>query len=179
AGRCQALVGTRALLGEGWDARGVNTVVDLTTATTSTAVVQSRGRALRLDPAWPEKTAHTWTVVCTTDEHPRGSADWDRFVRKHEGYLGVDAEGEVMSGVAHVDPAFSPFEPPPEEELDAVNARMLARAGRREGTRRRPRPGAPPRDRPPPPPPAGAGGRGGGPAPGRAGPRPGPPAAGP
>ncbi|MFC7744793.1 DEAD/DEAH box helicase family protein [Nocardiopsis composta] len=137
AGRCQALVGTRALLGEGWDARGVNTVVDLTTATTSTAVVQSRGRALRLDPAWPEKTAHTWTVVCTTDEHPRGSADWDRFVRKHEGYLGVDAEGEVMSGVAHVDPAFSPFEPPPEEELDAVNARMLARAERREETRRR------------------------------------------
>ncbi|WP_017595997.1 DEAD/DEAH box helicase family protein [Nocardiopsis potens] len=137
AGRCQVLVGTRALLGEGWDARGVNTVVDLTTATTSTAVVQSRGRALRLDPAWPEKTANTWTVVCSTDGHPRGSADWNRFVRKHEGYLGVDAEGEVMSGVAHVDPAFSPFEPPPEEELDAVNARMLARAERRDETRRR------------------------------------------
>ncbi|WP_017618921.1 DEAD/DEAH box helicase family protein, partial [Nocardiopsis gilva] len=136
-GHCQVLVGTRALLGEGWDARGVNTVVDVTTATTPTAVVQSRGRALRLDPSWPDKTAHTWTVVCVTHNHPRGAADWDRFVRKHEGYLGADAEGEVMSGVAHVDPAFSPFEPPDSNELDAVNARMLVRAGRREETRRR------------------------------------------
>ena len=145
-GRCRALVGTRALLGEGWDARGVNTVVDATTATTPTSVVQSRGRALRLDPSWPEKTAHTWTVVCVAEGHPRGAADWERFVRKHEGYLGVDADGEVMSGVAHVDPSFSPFEPPAEEGVDALNARMLARAERREETRRRWNIGRPYRD---------------------------------
>lgn len=145
-GRCRVLVGTRALLGEGWDARGVNTVVDATTATTPTSVVQSRGRALRLDTSWPEKTAHTWTVVCVAEGHPRGAADWERFVRKHEGYLGVDADGEVMSGVAHVDPSFSPFEPPAEEELDALNARMLARAERREETRRRWNIGQPYRD---------------------------------
>lgn len=135
SGRCQVLVGTRALLGEGWDARGVNTVVDLTTATTPTAVVQSRGRALRLDPEWPEKTAHTWTVVCVSREHPRGAADWSRFVRKHEGYLGVSADGEVMSGVAHVDPELSPYEPPTDPR--AVNTRMLARAADRAGTRER------------------------------------------
>lgn len=141
SGGCQVLVGTRALLGEGWDARGVNTVIDLTTATTPTAVVQSRGRALRLDPSWPEKTAHTWTVVCVSREHPRGGADWDRFVRKHQGYLGVSDDGEVMSGVAHVDPAFSPYEPPdtPEE----VNRRMLDRARDRERTRARWRIGEP------------------------------------
>jgi superfamily II DNA or RNA helicase len=141
AGHSRVLVGTRALLGEGWDARGVNTVVDLTTATTPTAVVQSRGRALRLDPEWAEKSAHTWTVVCVSDEHPRGAADWNRFVRKHEGYLGVDADGEVVSGVAHVDPSFSPYEPPPDP--DAVNARMLVRAERRDTTRERWRVGTP------------------------------------
>ena len=135
SGRCQVLVGTRALLGEGWDARGVNTVVDLTTATTPTAVVQSRGRALRLDPEWPDKVAHTWTVVCVSHEHPRGAADWDRFVRKHEGYLGVGADGEVMSGVAHVDPELSPYEPPADPAT--LNARMSKRAEDREGTRRR------------------------------------------
>ncbi|WP_067598047.1 DEAD/DEAH box helicase family protein [Nocardiopsis listeri] len=135
SGRSQVLVGTRALLGEGWDARGVNTVVDLTTATTPTAVVQSRGRALRLDPEWPEKVAHTWTVVCVSHEHPRGSADWDRFVRKHEGYLGVGADGAVMSGVAHVDPELSPYEPP--TETAPLNTRMLERATDRDGTRDR------------------------------------------
>ncbi|WP_026119387.1 DEAD/DEAH box helicase family protein [Nocardiopsis ganjiahuensis] len=145
SGGCQVLVGTRALLGEGWDARGVNTVVDLTTATTPTSVVQSRGRALRLDPDWPEKTAHTWTVVCVSREHPRGTADWERFARKHEGYLGVSADGEVMSGVAHVDPELSPYEPP--ADPGAVNARMLARAADREGTRNRWRLGTGYRDR--------------------------------
>lgn len=141
SGRSQVLIGTRALLGEGWDARGVNTVVDLTTATTPTAVVQSRGRALRLDPSWPEKTAHTWTVVCVSREHPRGGADWGRFVRKHQGYLGVGADGEVMSGVAHVDPAFSPYEPPADSE--EVNRRMLDRSRHREQTRARWRIGEP------------------------------------
>lgn len=135
SGRSQILVGTRALLGEGWDARGVNTVVDLTTATTPTAVVQSRGRALRLDPEWTEKVAHTWTVVCVSHEHPRGAADWDRFVRKHEGYLGVGADGQVMSGVAHVDPELSPYEPPTESA--PLNTRMLERASDRDGTRDR------------------------------------------
>src|SRR5918993_314145 len=55
SGGCRVLVGTRGLLGEGWDARGVSGLVDLTTATTPTSVVQTRGRALRLDPSWPEK----------------------------------------------------------------------------------------------------------------------------
>ncbi|NYI95964.1 superfamily II DNA or RNA helicase [Streptomonospora nanhaiensis] len=145
-GGCQVLVGTRGMLGEGWDAPAVNTVIDLTTATTPTAVVQGRGRALRLDPERPGKTAHTWTVVCVSPDHPQGAGDWERFVRKHEGYLAVDPEGEVMNGVAHVDPTFSPFHPPPAEAFDAVNARMLARAEDRLGTRERWRVGTPYRD---------------------------------
>ena len=107
------LVGTRGLLGEGWDARSITGLVDLTTATTSTAVVQTRGRALRTDLYWPEKVALTWSVVCVTEDHPKGGNDWDRFVRKHAGFYGVDAEGEVVAGVGHVDADLSPYAPPP------------------------------------------------------------------
>lgn len=128
AGGCRVLVGTRALLGEGWDARGVSGVIDLTTATTPTAVVQTRGRALRTDPSWPDKVALTWTVVCVTEAHPKGTADWGRFVRKHHGYYAVDDHGEVVGGVAHVDVALSPYAPPPVAEFAAVNAAMLVRA---------------------------------------------------
>lgn len=135
AGHCQVLVGTRGLLGEGWDARGVSGLVDLTTATTPTAVVQTRGRALRTDPDWPDKVAITWTVVCVTEDHPKGNADWDRFVRKHNGYFGIDEIGEIVDGVAHVDQAFSPFAPPKAETFDAVNAAMLTRAESRETIR--------------------------------------------
>ncbi|MCW2888693.1 MAG: box helicase, N-terminal [Streptosporangiaceae bacterium] len=146
AGRCQVLVGTRALLGEGWDARGVNTLIDLTTATTPTSVVQTRGRAVRLDPDWPEKTASTWTVVCVTDRHPKGTADWRRFARKHHGYLVATPDGEIVSGVAHVDPSFSPYAPPPVESFDALNAAMLTRAQDRPATRAAWRLGSPFRD---------------------------------
>ncbi|WP_374754090.1 DEAD/DEAH box helicase family protein, partial [Streptomyces sp. SM12] len=127
-GHSRALIGTRALLGEGWNARRVNTLVDLTEATTATAVVQTRGRALRLDPGWPEKTATTWSVVCVAPGHPRGTTDWDRFVRKHEGYLGVAESGAVLGGVAHVDPGLSPYAPPDAATFDAFNAAMLTRA---------------------------------------------------
>jgi superfamily II DNA or RNA helicase len=133
-GHCRILVGTRALLGEGWDARGVNALIDLTAATTTTSVVQTRGRALRLDPSWPEKVANVWTVVCVTDRHPKGAADWHRFVRKHRGYLAAAPDGEIVSGVAHVDATFSPYAPPA-VDVDTVNVAMLERAAEREETR--------------------------------------------
>ncbi|MFB4315462.1 DEAD/DEAH box helicase family protein [Actinomadura sp. 21ATH] len=146
AGGCRVLVGTRGLLGEGWDARGVNTLVDLTTATTPTSVVQTRGRALRLDPAWPEKTANTWTVVCVSDRHPKGAADWDRFVRKHGGYLAAAENGEIVSGVAHVEASFSPYAPPETAAFDGLNRAMLDRARDRAATRAAWRVGTPFRD---------------------------------
>ncbi|MCM0619462.1 DEAD/DEAH box helicase family protein [Nocardioides bruguierae] len=147
AGGTHVLVGTRGLLGEGWDARCLTTLVDLTAVTTTTAVVQTRGRALRTDPQRPEKVALTWTVVCVDPEHPRGDADWQRLVRKHTGFFGVDAEGEVVDGVAHLDPVFSPFAPPPVAEHEAVNARMLVAAEGRADVRERWRVGEPYADR--------------------------------
>ncbi len=137
SGSSQVLVGTRALLGEGWDAKGLNSLVDLTTATTTSAVVQTRGRALRLDPSWAEKVAITWSVTCVAPEHPRGDGDWQRLVRKHQGFFGVDDLGEVIYGVAHIDATFSPFAPPPAASFDAIDARMLERARDRNVVRTR------------------------------------------
>ncbi|WP_460870277.1 DEAD/DEAH box helicase family protein [Nocardioides pakistanensis] len=146
AGHCRVLVGTRGLLGEGWDARRVTGVVDLTTATTLTAVVQTRGRALRTDPRWDDKVAVNWTVVCVSDAHPKGGNDWARLVRKHEGFHGVDEDGDVVDGVSHIDGVFSPYAPPPVEEFADINARMLARAADRDDIRDRWRVGEPYRD---------------------------------
>jgi superfamily II DNA or RNA helicase len=133
-GGTRCLIGTRALLGEGWDAPVVNVVVDLTTATTSTSVVQVRGRALRLDPAWPGKVADNWAVVCVTDQHPKGAADYSRFVRKHDSYFALSGTGDIISGVAHVDPALSPWQPPGPELCGSLNAQMLTRTQDRATT---------------------------------------------
>jgi superfamily II DNA or RNA helicase len=137
SGGTQCLIGTRALLGEGWDAPAVNVVVDLTAATTATSVVQARGRALRLDAGWPGKVADNWGVVCVTDDHPKGTADYDRLVRKHDHYFALSGAGDIVSGVAHIDPALSPYGPPPLAGADTINAAMLARAGERAAARDR------------------------------------------
>ncbi|MCE9527503.1 MAG: DEAD/DEAH box helicase, partial [Planctomycetales bacterium] len=54
-GVTRCLVGTRGLLGEGWDASKINVLIDLTTVTTSMTVNQLRGRSIRLDAAEPAK----------------------------------------------------------------------------------------------------------------------------
>ncbi len=131
-GHSRILVGTRGLLGEGWDAKRVNVVIDLTTATTSTAVVQLRGRGVRVDPTWPEKVANTWTVVTVADGHPKGAADYARFVAKHDGFFAPDGDGQITSGVAHVDATLSPYGPPPPSEFPSLNMRMRSRAQERE-----------------------------------------------
>ncbi len=130
-GHTQVLVGTRGLLGEGWDAKRITGLADVTAVTTITSVVQTRGRALRTDPLWPEKVAVNWSLVCVSDKHPKGGNDWDRLVRKHAGYFGIDPEGQIVDGVAHLDPTFSPFVPPPVADFDAANARATVRGEER------------------------------------------------
>ena len=111
-------------------------------------MVQTRGRALRIDPAWPDKVAITWSVVCVSDAHPRGDQDWQRLVRKHTGFFGVDESGDIADGVAHLDGSFSPFAPPPVADLEIINARMLVRAEDRAAIRDAWRVGEPYADRP-------------------------------
>lgn len=85
-GRVRLVVGTRGLLGEGWDCPAVNTLIDLTEATTATTVQQLLGRTLRLDPAWPGKVAHNWTVACLPQDGAGVSCttDLERVERKLE-----------------------------------------------------------------------------------------------
>lgn len=89
AGVTRCLVGTRGLLGEGWDALRLNTLIDLTSVTTAQSVQQLRGRSLRLDPSWPDKVAHNWDVVCVATAFDRGDRDLNRFTSRHAHFWGV------------------------------------------------------------------------------------------
>lgn len=127
-GLTRCLVGTRGIFGEGWDSLSLNTLVDLTSATTSNSVQQLRGRTIRKDPSWPRKVAHNWDVVCVATQFNRGDSDVRRFTERHRQYWGVvspksfrqdltdvgqvlagrilgkDQGGQIVKGVSHVDP---------------------------------------------------------------------------
>jgi len=105
AGSCRVVVGTRGLLGEGWDCPAANTLIDLTAAATSSATQQLRGRTLRLDPGWAEKVAHNWTVTCVigADVAIDAAPDVDRLERKHSRTWGLHADGggDIVRGLDH------------------------------------------------------------------------------
>ena len=142
-GTTQLVVGTRGLLGEGWDAPSLNVVVDLTTVAADVSVRQMRGRALRLDPADPEKLASNWDVVCVAPDLARGIADYSRFVRRHSHLHAPCEDGSIETGVSHVHPLLSPYQPPADSELEQLNRDGVARADDRGGARERWRIGEP------------------------------------
>ena len=138
AGVTRCLVGTRGLLGEGWDASKTNVLIDLTAVTTSMSVNQLRGRSIRLDPDLPGKVANNWDVICSADEFARGLSDYERFRDRHATWYGVTEDGQVEKGVGHVHASFTDLAPESLAELmPAINAEMLARASRRDEARDR------------------------------------------
>ncbi len=135
-GLTKCLIGTRGLLGEGWDASKINVLVDLTTVTTSMSINQLRGRSIRLDNDWPEKVANNWDIICFADEFTNGFKDYARFEKKHKQLYGVCDDGAIEKGVGHVHAAFTEAEPEGiSEGMNLFNEEMLMRSRNRPKTR--------------------------------------------
>jgi superfamily II DNA or RNA helicase len=143
AGESRLLVGTRGLLGEGWDCPEVNVLIDMTDVAADVSVRQMRGRSLRLDPKQPEKLAGNWDVVCVAPELGRGRADYERFVRRHLHIHAPCEDGTIESGPSHVHPTLSPYGPPAADTFMAINEEQRRRAGDLLGARERWRIGQP------------------------------------
>ena len=135
-GFTRCLVGTRGLLGEGWDASRINVLIDMTTVTTSMSINQLRGRSIRIDKEWPEKVANNWDIVCIAEEFTKGFDDYLRFKQKHKQLYGVCDDGTIEKGVGHVHAAFNDVRPEGiSEGMALFNDEMLRRARTREHTR--------------------------------------------
>ncbi|MBZ0189590.1 MAG: hypothetical protein K8F91_25310, partial [Candidatus Obscuribacterales bacterium] len=136
AGITKCLIGTRGLFGEGWDSQDLNTLIDLTTATSPVTVKQLRGRSIRIkegDPSAKRKVANNWDVVCIAPELEKGLNDYKRFVKKHSQFFGISDDGQIEKGAGHVHPSFSDMTPSEIfDHADLLNEEMVARALRRE-----------------------------------------------
>ena len=132
-GMTKCLVGTRGLLGEGWDAHKINVLVNLAAVTTSMSVGQLRGRSIRLDPDDPQKLADNWDIVCIAPEFSKGMDDYGRFIDRHKTVHGLTDDGAIEKGVGHVHAAFTELKPEGVEgSLGVLNTEMLSRTARRE-----------------------------------------------
>lgn len=126
-GLTRCVVGTRHLLGEGWDCPAVNVVVDLTGIRAFVTVHQVRGRGLRLDPDDPSKVASLWEVPVLVPGLPGGDSMIERLRQRHRHTFGVDAEGRVVRGLARIDEAMCGTVAELAAALPALQSRMRKR----------------------------------------------------
>jgi superfamily II DNA or RNA helicase len=78
-GGIHVLVGTKSLLGEGWDAPSINTLILATFVGSYMLSNQMRGRAIRTEQGNPEKTANIWHLICV-EPKPRVSLPKDKYI---------------------------------------------------------------------------------------------------
>ena len=129
AGDLTVLVGTQALLGEGWDAPSINSLILSSTVSSYMLSNQMRGRAIRIDRNHPDKVSNIWHLA-TVDTQPDGySYDLVQLAARFDGFEAPSYFGkhEIMSGIERV------MEP---VQISAVPMPNLSLAQNRERTRK-------------------------------------------
>lgn len=132
-GLTSCVIGTRGLLGEGWDCRSLNTLIDLTAVTSFVSVNQIRGRSLRFDPRYPLKLSNLWDVIALIPELEGGFRDLERFQRKFQHFYGLSEDGVLERGPGHVHSLLAQIQP--QEMLvhmENLNQEMIKRAQQRQ-----------------------------------------------
>ncbi len=134
------LVGTKALLGEGWDSPCINTLVLASFVGSFMSSNQMRGRAIRIDRSDPHKAANIWHLVTllpperklaflySDEDRPLGE-DFALLQRRFACFMAPSYDGErIESGIERVDLLKPPYT---KEKIDEINADMLSRAADR------------------------------------------------
>lgn len=100
-GRVNVIIGTTALLGEGWDAPAINSLVLASTVGSFVLSNQMRGRAIRTFTGQPGKTANIWHPVTYNPALNGGGTDVQALHRRFRAFAGptVDAQPVITNGL--------------------------------------------------------------------------------
>jgi len=130
-GDITVLIGTRALLGEGWDAPAINSLVLASTVRTSVLSNQMRGRSLRVCPTAPDKVANVWHLVCLDTTGAHYGDDYALLEKRFQTFAGIGLHRDVIeSGLARMELRTGKLSP---ERITEINSVMLAAAADRAG----------------------------------------------
>lgn len=104
-GAIEILVGTKSLLGEGWDAPCINTLILASFVGSFVSSNQMRGRAIRVEKGNDGKTGNIWHLVCVDSTSPTGGDDLELLRRRFRGFIGISSQegGSIENGVRRLD----------------------------------------------------------------------------
>jgi len=133
AGAVNVLVGTKSLLGEGWDAPCINALILASFVGSYVLSNQMRGRSIRTDRARLNKTANIWHLVCVEPGVFGPGEDYELLVRRCGAFVGVHAsKPRIEDGVERLGLGHPPFA---REQIESINASTRQRALDRDGLR--------------------------------------------
>lgn len=100
-GYIECLVGTKSLLGEGWDAPSINSLVLASFVGSYVLSNQMRGRAIRTNSNDPKKTSHIWHLACVDLSASNGGEDLELLKRRFKSFIGVsyDHQPNIENGI--------------------------------------------------------------------------------
>ncbi|MBS1805975.1 MAG: DEAD/DEAH box helicase family protein [Acidobacteria bacterium] len=133
-GGVTVLIGTKSLLGEGWDAPTINTLILATFVGSFVLSNQMRGRSIRIDPNSPEKTANVWHLVCVEPGAFGPGDDYDLLERRCTAFVGVNASTlAIENGIERLGLSHPPYEA---QQIGQLNAQTTRRALDRQSLRK-------------------------------------------
>jgi superfamily II DNA or RNA helicase len=151
-GSIQVLVGTKSLLGEGWDSPCINSLILASFVGAYMLSNQMRGRAIRVFPSVPDKTSNIWHLIClmpagilgqlqyaeperASDSDDALGQDYAMLARRMENFLGLHYEQDIIeNGMERLSIIGAPFD---KDHVDEMNAQMVALSKRRDELKER------------------------------------------
>lgn len=133
-GHVEILIGTKALLGEGWDAPAVNSLVLASFVGSFVLSNQMRGRAIRIQKDHPSKTGNIWHLVCLDPTSPTGGDDMELLKKRCKTFVGIYQESDngIENGITRMElPELRSLF----EDTDDINRTTFIRASNRQTLR--------------------------------------------
>lgn len=140
-GYMQVLIGTKSLLGEGWDSPCINSLILASFVGAYMLSNQMRGRAIRVFRDVPDKTSNIWHLICLIPDgilqklhyaEPTGSEndtdslgrDFATLSRRMDNFLGLHYEQNVIeTGMGRLSIIGAPYN---KKHVDQMNEQTLA-----------------------------------------------------
>jgi hypothetical protein len=148
-GDIQILVGTKSLLGEGWDSPCINSLILASNVGSFVLSNQMRGRAIRVDKNDINKSSNIWHLVTVEpeyifkdnpvervkeyinqDKNVLCSYDFELLKRSFDTFMGPNyTTGEIESGIERITAISPPYD---KNGIERINKEMLMLSTKRE-----------------------------------------------
>ena len=131
-GIIRVLIGTKALLGEGWDAPSINSLILASFVGSFVSSNQMRGRAIRKDGNKPNKASNIWHLACIDPTDNYGGREIEILKRRFEAFVGI-----TNTKIPFITDGYERLDIPEHinaDEIGELNNRTFERASKRHKT---------------------------------------------